>query len=211
MIDNQKEISLAEFKAWLAGLIRGKRGALPDLDDWKAIKETLDKIVPDTVDAPWTPPTVVREIIREAAPLPEPVPYINPYPTIWITEPNTYWPKNGDIWCGAGDDLNSYGGDAGAGSFPQGQGMCGGSSAAGAGNTIGSTSVASGGSTITIDNSAMSPTTIKESGDTFTTSNGFVTFNPEQMQFSYNASEDSEGQLNDAMSMMFTEQSKELT
>lgn len=45
MVENEKEISLKEFKAWLVGLIRGKNGKLPDLEDWKLIKEMLDKVV----------------------------------------------------------------------------------------------------------------------------------------------------------------------
>ncbi len=223
MIDNQEEISLAEFKAWLAGLIRGKRGALPDLDDWKAIKETLDKIVPDVepiVGGPTMPvPIIIREIVKEPY-QPEQVPYINPYQPIWITEPNTSWPKIGDM-CGevnipgAGDDRTGGAGyfpqgQAVCGSFPQEQAMCGGASVAAAG-TIGDVGTGvSGCSTIKIDNSAMSPTFVKESGDTFTTSHGFVTISPEQMQFSF-TTDDSDGQLNDAMSMMFTEQTKELT
>ncbi len=211
MIENQEEISLAEFKAWLAGLIRGKRGALPDLDDWKAIKETLDKVVPDVdpiVGGPAMPaPIIIREIVKEPY-QPEQVPYINPYQPIWVTEPNVWGPKIGEVWCGDNTDVQH---GAGAGYFPQGQAVCGGTSGAAAGS-IGDVSVGvSGCSTITIDNSAMSPTFIKERGDTFTPSHGFVTINPDQMQFSFTASDNSVEQLDDAMSMMFTEQAKELT
>lgn len=47
MFENKEEITLNEFKAWLVGLIRGKNGKLPDFEDWKLIKEMLDKIVPE--------------------------------------------------------------------------------------------------------------------------------------------------------------------
>jgi len=216
MIEKQEEISLAEFKAWLAGLIRGKRGALPDLDDWKAIKDTLDKVVPDTIEAQptWTPPTVVREIIREPAPLPEPVPYINPYPTIWITEPNTWWPKNGDVWCGggagdipyadgyAGDNLQASGYSAGGCVSNAGAGGSIGSlGAGGAGGACGAGGGVSGCSTINLDNSAMSPTHVE--GDVKEMTSGYVTLSPEQMQFTFTTSDDSEEELDNAMAALF--------
>lgn len=40
----EETITIAEFKSWLAGLIQGKRGALPDMEDWKLIKQMLDKV-----------------------------------------------------------------------------------------------------------------------------------------------------------------------
>lgn len=48
MIENQETITFAEFKAWLVGLIRGKNGAMPDLNDWVQIKSMMDKVVPET-------------------------------------------------------------------------------------------------------------------------------------------------------------------
>lgn len=41
--------TIDEFRAWLARLIQDKRGALPDLDDWKLIKEQLDKVGKRTI------------------------------------------------------------------------------------------------------------------------------------------------------------------
>ena len=43
-LENQETITFSEFRAWLTGLIRGKNGVLPDLDDWKLIKEMMDKV-----------------------------------------------------------------------------------------------------------------------------------------------------------------------
>jgi hypothetical protein len=40
----KKAMTLDEFKAWLNKLIADKKGALPDLHDWKNIKENLDKV-----------------------------------------------------------------------------------------------------------------------------------------------------------------------
>lgn len=67
MFENKDEITLNEFKAWLVGLIRGKNGKLPDLEDWKLIKEMLDKVVSEKEViaikenndpfSPWTSPT----------------------------------------------------------------------------------------------------------------------------------------------------------
>lgn len=37
-------LSFEAFKAWLNQLITDKKGALPDLNDWKLIKEKLDKV-----------------------------------------------------------------------------------------------------------------------------------------------------------------------
>ncbi|MDE1830608.1 MAG: hypothetical protein KGI25_09825 [Thaumarchaeota archaeon] len=43
LIKRQK-ITIDEFRSWLAQLIQDKKGALPDLDDWKLIKEQLDRV-----------------------------------------------------------------------------------------------------------------------------------------------------------------------
>lgn len=37
-------ITIDEFRSWLVQLIQDKKGALPDLNDWKLIKEQLDKV-----------------------------------------------------------------------------------------------------------------------------------------------------------------------
>lgn len=44
MVEEKEKLTVKEFKAWLVGLIRGKKGALPDLEDWMKIKEMLDKV-----------------------------------------------------------------------------------------------------------------------------------------------------------------------
>ena len=38
-IEDRETISFDEFQMWLAGLIRGKQGAIPDLEDWRLIKK----------------------------------------------------------------------------------------------------------------------------------------------------------------------------
>lgn len=40
----RQAISIDEFRSWLYQLVQDKKGALPDLDDWKMIKEQLDKV-----------------------------------------------------------------------------------------------------------------------------------------------------------------------
>ena len=72
-LESQETITFGEFRAWLTGLIRGKHGVLPDLEDWKMIKKMMDKvneepkIVPVPVqpnyplsdpwnERPWAPP-----------------------------------------------------------------------------------------------------------------------------------------------------------
>lgn len=45
--EQKEEITFNEFAAWLNGLIRGKGGALPDLDDWKQIKKMIEKVQPE--------------------------------------------------------------------------------------------------------------------------------------------------------------------
>lgn len=43
-------MTLKEFKKWLNKLVVDKKGALPDLADWKQIKENLDKVKPEVID-----------------------------------------------------------------------------------------------------------------------------------------------------------------
>jgi hypothetical protein len=43
-------MTLDEFKTWLNKLIVDKKGALPDLSDWKQIKENLDKVKAEQYD-----------------------------------------------------------------------------------------------------------------------------------------------------------------
>lgn len=72
-IKSKEEISFDEFKAWINGLLYGKGRAVPDADDWKEIKNMLEKVVPDVVEMqnPETPffPTL---------PHPQVVPYVTP-------------------------------------------------------------------------------------------------------------------------------------
>ena len=83
---NQETITFQEFKAWLTGLIVGKRGVLPDLDDWKEIKKMLDKTVADkeTVTIPQPYPVGDTPFItpQPAQPtwVPTTVPSTTPYP-----------------------------------------------------------------------------------------------------------------------------------
>lgn len=46
----KKAMTLKDFKKWLNKLVVDKKGALPDLADWKLIKENLDKVKPDVID-----------------------------------------------------------------------------------------------------------------------------------------------------------------
>ena len=46
-IEIEESITFDQFKAWMVGLIEGKRGALPDIHDWKRIKQMMDKVKPE--------------------------------------------------------------------------------------------------------------------------------------------------------------------
>lgn len=74
--EGKEEISFNEFKAWLTGLIRGKRGQLPDLEDWKHIKVMMDKVAPEVTFLP-NPITPVEDLLNPWT-LPRTVPY-QPY------------------------------------------------------------------------------------------------------------------------------------
>jgi len=43
--ESKPTITFDEFKAWLSGLVVGKGGAVPDINDWKKIKKMMDKVV----------------------------------------------------------------------------------------------------------------------------------------------------------------------
>lgn len=43
-------VTIDEFRTWLYQLIQDKKGALPDLNDWKVIKEQLDKVGTRRID-----------------------------------------------------------------------------------------------------------------------------------------------------------------
>jgi len=51
-LENAEKITYNELRAWMTGLIRGKRGAIPDLEDWKQIKIMMDKVQPEVVTIP---------------------------------------------------------------------------------------------------------------------------------------------------------------
>lgn len=46
----RQTITIDEFRTWLYQMIQDKKGALPDLDDWKMIKEQLDKVGTRRID-----------------------------------------------------------------------------------------------------------------------------------------------------------------
>lgn len=87
---NKETITFNEFRAWLTGLIVGKRGELPDLEDWKQIKEMLDKVVAEkeTITIPQIQPT---------RPHPDLVPIQVPTPQPHWTD-HTGYPPYG-TWC----------------------------------------------------------------------------------------------------------------
>ena len=94
----KETITFDEFRAWLTGLIVGKRGALPDLDDWKQIKQMMDKVVPEketiTIHVPTTPVQ------------PEPhYPWTPPQP-YYVGDPPPY--SIPTIWCNAGMQAGDY-------------------------------------------------------------------------------------------------------
>ena len=97
-IEKCEEITFNEFRAWMTGLIRGKRGALPDLEDWKQIKIMMDKVEESrkTVDFPLQP-TYAPTIFRDPPPF-QPVeqPWYNPN-QIWCTSTSTDGINFGDL------------------------------------------------------------------------------------------------------------------
>lgn len=99
-MEEQETITYMEFRAWMVGLIRGKGGALPDMDDWVKIKEMMDKVVPEKE-------TVTIPIPRDTAPYqPHPdlvPPMVNPWerPYPWCSEPYIGdVPPYDPVWCG---------------------------------------------------------------------------------------------------------------
>lgn len=41
---NRSSLTIDEFRTWLNQLITDKKGALPDMNDWKVIREQLEKV-----------------------------------------------------------------------------------------------------------------------------------------------------------------------
>jgi len=74
IVENKDEITFEEFSAWMVGMIRGKGGAIPDLDDWKEIKKMMDKVVPEKEYV--TSPTPV---FPDIFPPNSPPPFVPPY------------------------------------------------------------------------------------------------------------------------------------
>lgn len=108
MIENKETISFDEFRAWMTGLIVGKRGALPDLDDWKMIKKMMDKVVPEKeiITLPATSEPKDRFPYNPTPYNPTWVPNTgdSPYNPTWVP----YFP-NGNTWCGSTDRAVAYG------------------------------------------------------------------------------------------------------
>lgn len=78
--EGKEEISFNEFKAWLTGLIHGKRGQLPDLEDWKQIKVMMDKVELE-----------VETIYVPAPTAPYPTPWYISNPPPFTTTPIPQW------------------------------------------------------------------------------------------------------------------------
>lgn len=91
-IENQETITFDEFRSWLAGLIRGKNGALPDLEDWKVIKRMIDKVTVEhettyiPIPAPPYPPCSPAQ------------PHFEP-PPFWGPNTADPYPNSGGVWC----------------------------------------------------------------------------------------------------------------
>lgn len=100
---SKEKITVAEFKAWLEGLVFGKRGALPDLEDWKMIKQMVDRIKEQPVEDKSYPSVdwdLIKKITEDNKKVKNPWdpsqirPYpsspVSPYaPTLWWTGDNT--------------------------------------------------------------------------------------------------------------------------
>lgn len=61
-------LSIDEFRAWLNQLIQDKKGALPDLNDWKLIKEQLDRVGSRRMDDDGTGYSILRNDDMEYEP-----------------------------------------------------------------------------------------------------------------------------------------------
>ena len=86
-IERRNTITFGEFKCWLRGLIEGKRGVIPDIEDWKRIKQMMDKVViPENIK--YVPALPVAPVLYPLYP-----PGVHMYPTTppqpttlpWIT------------------------------------------------------------------------------------------------------------------------------
>jgi len=80
IVENKNEITFEEFSAWMVGMIRGKGGEIPDIEDWKEIKKMMDKVVPtkEYVTAPSSP------IFPDLGPY-NPPPFTPPF-TPWVDD-----------------------------------------------------------------------------------------------------------------------------
>lgn len=108
-MSEENTITFNEFKSFITGLIRGKKGVLPDVDDWAEIKKMMDKVVPEVE---------IREVERAEKPTwPQPQnpfqPH-NPYQdNTWPTYPSypsvpetPVWDPNKIFY--SGDTTTSY-------------------------------------------------------------------------------------------------------
>lgn len=89
-------ISIDEFRSFLTGLIIGKGGALPDLNDWKIIKKMLDRVTADEIITLPQLPSMPIDPFRSNPPPFAPYPHHPPFaPNIFA--PN---PFNQPTWIG---------------------------------------------------------------------------------------------------------------
>lgn len=90
-LQEANKITYSEFKIWLQGLIEGKKGMLPDHEDWKRIKIMMDRVVPEVQKVPiYAPlPTI---------PTPSPLNPTYPIQPIWVV-PETPNFTYGTITC----------------------------------------------------------------------------------------------------------------
>lgn len=99
--ENKETITFHEYQAWMTGLIVGKRGALPDLADWKMIKKMMDKVKAE------------KETVYLPSVSPDPFPYNpwneNTHPYISNPSPSPYDPYRTPsvTWCGTGTSVSS--------------------------------------------------------------------------------------------------------
>ena len=112
-IEEQENVTFDEFRAWLSGLIVGKRGALPDVDDWRKIKNMLDRVHPETItvtEPQYVPPYVPPYIS------PNPPPFC-PAPIIWNDSMND---NTTPIWNDTMNDKISFSLDSNPNTYPDG-------------------------------------------------------------------------------------------
>lgn len=96
-IEKRNTLTFGEFKMWLQGLIEGKGGKIPDLEDWKRIKKMMDKV--------YVPaPIIIAPVAPPANPIyPNPIyPYYPPISVPMVPTPSPLSPS----WTICGGDLS---------------------------------------------------------------------------------------------------------